>query len=403
MALLQFPAQLIALLEERAAGLAPDVRRTLVQALMLLRNRGLVTSLALLRVFFGLFRVHDKPLRALVAAHIVADVRRLNGEAGGKRDDAASRGVQSALYALAGDADTGTAKRALDVLMELYRRRIWTDARTVNVIASASLTSSHTKLLVAGLRFFLGIGDEAAAAAGAASDSEDESEGDEGGVRGGPGGKEGSAGVAVDARALREARSLHAHSKRTRRRDRQTERAVTALKKHSGGSKTGGGAPIWPAIQLLHDPQGIAEKLFAALRVSRERFEVSLSTARPRTLLHHAPTCTQAQPRITSPSAGSIDANESSVATYWHAQAAAAAVLLVYTAIPGGPHSARNSSARLPDPGSSLRCIASVRLQCAVCCPNYPRDDTSYLLSDSRVSRSLVTPIHKILRHASDG
>ena len=107
------------------------------------------------------------------------------------------------------DASTVAAKRSLDVLIELFRRKaragdsvplmmgrgrggddgygsaapppplpplplplllllqVWTDARTVNVIATA-LTSLRTKLLVAALRFFLGIGDKHASAAAAA-------------------------------------------------------------------------------------------------------------------------------------------------------------------------------------------------------------------------------------------
>ena len=32
------------------------------------------------------------------------------------------------------------ARKALDVMVELYRRQVWTDARSVNVIASACLS-----------------------------------------------------------------------------------------------------------------------------------------------------------------------------------------------------------------------------------------------------------------------
>ena len=32
------------------------------------------------------------------------------------------------------------ARKALDVMVELYRRQVWTDARSVNVIAAACLS-----------------------------------------------------------------------------------------------------------------------------------------------------------------------------------------------------------------------------------------------------------------------
>lgn len=47
------------------------------------------------------------------------------------------------------------AKVALDVMIELYQKNIWNDAKTVNVIASACF-SNLTKVMVAALKFFLG-------------------------------------------------------------------------------------------------------------------------------------------------------------------------------------------------------------------------------------------------------
>ncbi len=63
---------------------------------------------------------------------------------------------------------------------------------------------------------------------------------------------------------LKQAEALHAHSKQTRRRRRQTERLIASMKKAAkrGASK----GPVFPAIQLLNDPQGLAEKMFAMLR-----------------------------------------------------------------------------------------------------------------------------------------
>lgn len=43
-------------------------------------------------------------------------------------------------HAASQDEHSIAAKRSLEAMVELYRRRVWTDARTVNVIASACLS-----------------------------------------------------------------------------------------------------------------------------------------------------------------------------------------------------------------------------------------------------------------------
>jgi protein SDA1 len=56
----ELPEQLMSLLEEHGAILTPAIRVKLVQALVLLRNRGLLNPTDLLQLFFKLFRVQDK-------------------------------------------------------------------------------------------------------------------------------------------------------------------------------------------------------------------------------------------------------------------------------------------------------------------------------------------------------
>ncbi len=58
--LAMFPLQLTELLVEHADSLHADVRRVVAQALILIRNRGGIEALPLLKVCFRLFRVKDK-------------------------------------------------------------------------------------------------------------------------------------------------------------------------------------------------------------------------------------------------------------------------------------------------------------------------------------------------------
>ena len=63
--------------------------------------------------------------------------------------------LQNFMFRMLQDAHTTAAKTSLDVMIELYRKNIWHDSKTVNVIATACF-SDVTKLMVTGLKFFLG-------------------------------------------------------------------------------------------------------------------------------------------------------------------------------------------------------------------------------------------------------
>lgn len=96
-----FPTQIIDLLEQHQSILSPDVRFVLVQTLILLRNKSLVSSQALLPVFFKLFRCPDKALRQLLHKHIVSDVK--SGNAKGKNNKL-NKTFQNFMYTMLKDS-----------------------------------------------------------------------------------------------------------------------------------------------------------------------------------------------------------------------------------------------------------------------------------------------------------
>lgn len=149
-----------------AAG--SDLRRTLVQALMHMRslkNKHAVGTGKMLALFFKLFRIKDKPLRQLLLSSIVADIASANRH---RRDNALNRSLQNLMYSMMtanGDgeamvaedeSDSVAALKSLQVIIELYRRRIWNDARTANIIALAAVQRRNAKLMHLALNFFLG-------------------------------------------------------------------------------------------------------------------------------------------------------------------------------------------------------------------------------------------------------
>ena len=77
--------------------------------------------------------------------------------------------LQNFMYSMLKDSHAKAAKIALDVMIDLYKKGVWNDQKTVNVITTA-LFSKTTKVMVTALKFFLGKDEDEAES----SDSESE-------------------------------------------------------------------------------------------------------------------------------------------------------------------------------------------------------------------------------------
>ncbi|KAJ1941259.1 Severe Depolymerization of Actin, partial [Kickxella alabastrina] len=156
----RFPSQLINLVQKHYPVLNADLRKSIVQALILLRSRGVVSNLRVMPLFFTLFRCHDKALRKLLYTHIVNDVK--NANKGRNRNHKLNKALQGFMYTMITAADAQdkhgegalAAKKSLDVCIDLYRKNIWTDAKAVNVISQACF-SPITKVMMTAVQFFL--------------------------------------------------------------------------------------------------------------------------------------------------------------------------------------------------------------------------------------------------------
>eukprot|EP00873_Tetraselmis_striata_P004551 jgi/Tetstr1/424815/TSEL_015318.t1 len=263
----EFHNEVSKLLEEQYAVLEPALCRSLVQALILLRNRGQVSPIQLLPLFFRLFRCNNKALRQLLHRHIIADIKASNLK---HRNDKLNRSVQNFLYsmlqarpppwwqrrrqcwdwgcgvaelkegALGEDEHEAAAKKSLAVMTELYRRNIWRDAKTVNVIASAT-TNKSSPVMLAAVKFFLGQDER--------EENEEEDELEEGGKAERPSAKE----------------FYNATKKGTastkRKKAARLKRVMSAVKKQ----------------EARQSNVTFAEKLLARLRGSNERWETRVA------------------------------------------------------------------------------------------------------------------------------
>ncbi|KAJ7401430.1 Protein SDA1 like protein [Pitangus sulphuratus] len=257
-----FPQQLKELLSYHHTVLDPDLRMTFCKALILLRNKNLINPTSLLELFFQLLRCHDKLLRKTLYTHIVTDIKNVNAK---HKNNKVNTTLQNFMYTMLRDSNPTAAKISLDVMIELYRRNIWNDAKTVNVITTACF-SKVTKVLVASLKFFLGKDEDEK------QDSDSESE--------------------DDAPTARDLMMRYGTNKKTTKRKKKLEKAMKVLKKQKKKSKPE--VFNFSAIHLIHDPQAelccallhyyksitalldFAEKLLKQLENCKERFEVKM-------------------------------------------------------------------------------------------------------------------------------
>ncbi|XP_071385517.1 protein SDA1 homolog isoform X1 [Centroberyx affinis] len=239
-----FPQELTELLLTHHTVLEPDLRMTFCKSLILLRNKDLINPSGLLELFFELLRCHDKLLRKTLYTHIVADIKNINAK---HKNNKVNTTLQNFMYTMLRDSNPIAAKISLDVMVELYKRNVWNDAKTVNVITTACF-SKVTKILVAGLKFFLGKDEDEKNESG--SESEEE----------GP--------------SARDLMVRYSTGKKTSKNKKKLEKAMKVLKKHKKKKK----AEVFnfSAIHLIHDPQDFSEKLLKQLEDSKERFEVKI-------------------------------------------------------------------------------------------------------------------------------
>ncbi|KAJ5131523.1 uncharacterized protein N7515_007562 [Penicillium bovifimosum] len=227
-----FPQQLIDMLMEHHLVLETELREKLVGSLVLLKKKELLDSATLLHTLFPiLIATPSKTLRALLFQKILSELRTSNAKTTNHK---LNRTMQTVLFNLV-TSDRTSAKGlwAIKITRELWKRQIWTEAKAVEVMKEAAL-SQNEKVIVGGVRFFLG-GDKER------EELEDEDSDEE-----------------VNVAQVRHQLTIN---KKTRKKARVAERVIKSArsKERKKGTST---SLNFSALHLLHDPQGFAENMF---------------------------------------------------------------------------------------------------------------------------------------------
>ncbi|KAH7672155.1 protein SDA1 protein [Dioscorea alata] len=257
--LADFPCELIDLLRSDAGSLPSSLRCHLAQALILLVNRKLVGIEETLELFMDLQILGDRTIRKLAFAHVVHSIRRMNQK---HKNEANNRRLQNILFLMLQKEDEARAKRALVVLSDLHRRRVWFDDRTANAICTACFHSS-SRILISALSFLLGyeqVEEEE-------DDSDDSSSEDDTTNQ--------TAQIILSREAVYKAHRKGTTSSKKKKKAK-LQRVARSMKKQQRISSENNNSNWYSPLAHLKDAQGFAEKLFSRLQKCNERFEVKM-------------------------------------------------------------------------------------------------------------------------------
>jgi len=238
----EFPETLVEALRKHSTVIDADMRLSFCRSLILLRNKNLISPAEIHQLFFQLLRCQDKSLRTFLKDNIINDIKNINSK---HKDIKLNSTLQNFMYSMLKDSHTIAAKTSLDIMISLYKKNVWKDQKTVNVITTACF-SKVTKIMVTAIKFFLG-----------SDEDEDEEENEE-----------------DDIPTLKSVAIANKVNKKTKKREKMLQNIKKAHKKKKKKDK----APQFnfSALHLIHDPQDLAEKLFKKLEGLNEKFEVKL-------------------------------------------------------------------------------------------------------------------------------
>ncbi|ONH69653.1 Protein SDA1 [Cyberlindnera fabianii] len=236
-----FPNELKSLITNNHRELTPELREKIIQCLVMMRNKDVITAESLIQTIFPLLSAysgaanlnsqHSKALRHQVYSTLITLLKSLNT---GAKNQKLNRSTQALLFNLLEQKDA-QGLWATKLTRELWRRGIWDDSRTVEIMTQATL-HPDTKVAYSGVKFFLGADKERD------ENFEDDDSDEEG----------------FDLGSLKHKMTV---GKKTGKAKKKLDNAMKQMKKKSS-AKHSATYLNFSAIHLLRDPQGFAEQIF---------------------------------------------------------------------------------------------------------------------------------------------
>lgn len=239
-----FPNELKNILLNNHRDLSADLREKIIQCLTMLRNKDIISAESLIATLFPLLQSYSssaqnssttsmnaKAVRHQIYSTLISLLKSVNT---GAKNQKINRSTQALLFNLLEQRDN-QGLWATKLTRELWRRGIWDDSRTVEIMMQAAV-HPDVKVAVAGAKFFLGADKER-------TENFEENSSDE---------------ELFDMGALKHKMQIN---KKTSKRGKKVEQALKLMKKKNS-AKISATYLNFSAIHLLRDPQGFADQLF---------------------------------------------------------------------------------------------------------------------------------------------
>ncbi|BGO98665.1 hypothetical protein RTG_00963 [Rhodotorula toruloides ATCC 204091] len=247
--------------------LGPDTRKTMMQGLVLLRRRDVISGVDLLKTLFPLLSITTSPnLRTFILKTIIGDIKNANMKSRNNKLNTMVQGLLMAMIergiaaeqelvgtgikASRRGASTGKdgkvvggreAMWAVKIASELWRKNVWRgDKMTVKVVARACF-HPDTKVQSAAMHFFLVTPDSA-------NDVDSENDSDEG----------------PDIQAVKHRQEINKKRKSTERKAKRDIRSANAKRKAKEAAANDAQANF-SALQQLDDAYSFGERLYEQL------------------------------------------------------------------------------------------------------------------------------------------
>ncbi|CAN6625543.1 protein Sda1p [Trichomonascus vanleenenianus] len=229
-----FPEEISNLLRNHHNVLPSDIREKIVQSLTMLRNKNILSSESLIHTIYPiLISTSTKALRTQLYSSLIMIMKNENH---GTKNQKLNKSVQALMFSLLSD-QKANGLWATKITRELWRRGIWDDSRTVEIMSMAAMNRENVKVATSAARFFLQGDKEREEAMNEHSDDEDD----------------------LDIGQIIHQSKIN---KKTSKREKKAEAMMKAYKKKASAGKNQT-LLNFSAIHLLRDPQGFADSLFS--------------------------------------------------------------------------------------------------------------------------------------------
>lgn len=242
-----FPSEVSNLLVENHTGLHIIVAEKLIHCLSMLRNKKILSNDEYVQTLWPvLLTTESKQLRTQVYSSLIQMIKNSNEPT---KAPQLNRMVQALLFNLLEDA-AANGLWATKITRELWRRGIWDDSRSVEIMTHAAV-HDDPKVAISGIRFFLGADRERSEMLDAEGSDSD-----------------------LDMGSIKHQMKIN---KKSKKRAKQMDSAVRAHKRHVNGPGKDATHLNFSAIHLLRDPQGFSERLFSKhLQTSKGGFKLTM-------------------------------------------------------------------------------------------------------------------------------